>query len=446
MVHLMSLLMQLGLMNAVGVVNMNNSITIKNKLIYLYVILIAYIPSAYMIPQLNLNADRLFFTIMSGFGLLVFVTSGKFKLSKIQYFLIIYLLIIILNNIFIGQPQLMSIYIGMLLILIASKDLRAESLIKAINIAFYAFVFWMFFGVVHFFTSGPLVQLPFSQFLPDFFDKNLEHAELISYSYNIFPRVSFPYATPPHLAAVGSLYFFFYGFLNQLYKYDKRSAYGISKSNINFGFFFSIMIIFSTVSRTGIAMLVAGMSVNFLFRINRLVSISRLFKLIFGIIVFLVFAGLSFYASQLNTELNFIFSRIFDFGNAFDSSGDGSHLSIRSLGIQLFQNLPLANKIFGIGYLNIVGLHYHSSFLTALVEIGIIGFLSFIWIVLYPAIRTINILSNKSVHISKIKAQYIMVTSSALFTAHIVYEMPYIQGLWFFWSLVLLLSRETKSE
>ena len=74
------------LMNVTCAVKMNNLAVIKNKLIYLYVILIVYIPSAYVISQLNLNADRLFFVIMSGFWLLFAIMSGSIKLSKIQFF------------------------------------------------------------------------------------------------------------------------------------------------------------------------------------------------------------------------------------------------------------------------------------------------------------------------------------------------------------------------
>ena len=376
---------------------------------------------------------------MSGFWLLFAIMSGSIKLSKIQFFLIIYFIIVLLNNLLIGQLQLMSIYISALLILISSNDLRAESFIKAINIAFYALVFWALYSIVHFYTIGYLTEVPFGQFLRGFIDTKLEHAEQLSYSYIIFPRVSFPYATPPQLAAVGASYFFFYRFLNELYSYDKRYVYGISKFNINFGLIFSIIIILSTVSRTGIAMLAAGLFVGFIIKMHKLVHINSLLKFIFSFIFIIFLIWILFLSSSQITELNFIVNRIFSISNIADQ--DGGHLTIRAQGFQHFSDLPWFNKFFGIGYLNFEGLHYHSSFLTALIEIGLIGSLSLIFIVIYPLIKGLNLL-NKSKGISLILVRYSILVSAVLFTAHIVYEMPYIHSLWFFWALALAILRQ----
>lgn len=429
-------------MNAPCVVKMNNLAVIKNKLIYLYVILIAYIPSAYVISQLNLNADRLFFIIISGFWLLFAIMSSSIKLSKIQFFLIIYFIIVLLNNLLIGQLQLMSIYIAALLILISSNDLRAESFIKAINIAFYALVFWALYSIGHFYTIGYLTEVPFSQFLEGFIDTKLEHAEQLSHSYIIFPRVSFPFATPPQLSAVGALYFFFYRFLDELHGYGKRYSYGISKFNINFGLIFSIIIMLSTVSRTGIAMLGAGLLVSFLFKMGKLVHINSLFKFIFSGIVAVFFIWVLYLSSSQSIELDFILSRVISLGGIGDQDG---HFTIRALGFQHFSELSWFDKIFGIGYLNFEGLHYHSSFLTSLIETGLIGSLSLIFIVLYPAIKAFNLLI-KSNGISTILARYSILVSALLFTAHVVYEMPYIHSLWFFWALAILTSKELQQE
>ena len=54
----------------------------------------------------------------------------------------------------------------------------------------------------------------------------------------------------------------------------------------------------------------------------------------------------------------------------FDPNYKGGHLNIRLMGTEHFFELSLFNKFFGIGYLNIDGLHYHSTLLTALVETG----------------------------------------------------------------------------
>jgi hypothetical protein len=427
---------------------MINAAAFKNRLIYLYIILIAFIPSPYLISfsGVNLNLDRLFFIVMAGCWLLFFIMLKRYQLNKIQIFLVLYFLIILFNNIFIGHLQLMSIYISALLILITSSDLRTESLVKAINIAFYAYVFWMFYSLAHFYISGPLIEAPFSSYLPGFFETKLEHAEIISASYSLFPRISFPYATPPQLAAVGALYCFFYLFLNDLYNYHNKDIFGISKANINFGLFFSIVIILATVSKTGIAILAAGLLVNFVFKISGLFSIKRLFKFILSIIVIFVSVSVLILVASQIPELDFIFTRLFYSETDFDPTNSDGHLSIRIAGLWHFLELNWVNKLWGIGYLNFSGLHYHSSFLTALIETGLIGSLSLVGIVLYPAMKAIFFFLNRSLEISTINARYMIVTSASLFTAHIVYEMPYINSLWFFWALVILLSREIQQE
>ena len=427
---------------------MINTAAFKNRLIYLYIILIAFIPSPYFISfsGVNINLDRLFFGIMAGCGLLFFIMLKRYQLNKIQLFLVLYFFIVLFNNIFIGQLQLMSIYISALLIFISSNDLRAESLIKGINIAFYAYVFWMLYSLANFYISGPVIELPFSSYLPGFFETKLEHAELVSASYSLFPRISFPYATPPQLAAVGALYFFFYLFLNDLYNYHNKDIFGISKANINFGLFFSIVIILATVSKTGSAILAAGLFVNFVFKISGLFSIKRLFKFILSIIAILVSVWVLILVIAQIPELDFIFTRLFFSESAFDSTNSDGHLSIRIEGLRHFLELDLVNKLLGIGYLNFSGLHYHSSFLTALIETGLIGSLSLVGIVLYPAMKAIFFFLNRSLGISTINARYMIVTSACLFTAHVVYEMPYINSLWFFWALAVLLSRELQRE
>ena len=435
-------------MNAICVVNMINTRAVKNRLIYLYIILIAFIPSPYVmsISGARFNADRLFFVIMVGCGLLFFITSKRYKLNRIQLFLVLYFFIVLFNNLFIGQLQLMSVYISALLILLASNELRIESLIRAIHFAFYAYFFWAGYSLVQFFISGPVVELPFSSYLPGFFETKLEHAKLISASYSIFPRVSFPYATPPMLSAVGALYFFFYRFLNNLYDYNRKDVYGINKASINFGIFFSIMIVMATVSRTGTAILVAGLFTDYVVKIGGPLTTKSIFQFIFKCIAVFVSVWALLLIMKLIPELDWILSRMFSSTSAFDSSVSGGHLSVRIMGLQHFLELDWLQKLFGIGYLNFTGLHYHSSFLTALIEIGLIGSVSLIGIVLYPAIKAAKVVLKRSPGISRIYARYMIVTSASLFMAHVVYEMPYVQSLWFFWALAVLLSREGQSE
>lgn len=434
-------------MNATYVVKMINTRAVKNRLIYLYIILIAVIPSPYIfsISGVPLNADRLLFVIMAGFGLLFFMNSKRYEINRIQLFLFFYFLVVLLNNLFIGQLQLMSVYISALLILLASSELRIESLIRSMHFAFFAFVFWAGYSLVHFFISGPVVELPFSAYLPGLVETELEHAKSFSASYSIFPRISFPYATPPMLAAVGALYFFFYRYLNDRYNYLHKDCYGIGKNSINFGLLFSLMIMVATVSKTATAMLFAGLFVDYVLKISGSVSVRRVFK--FTLSMMVIFASIWALVSLMAQIpiLDFIFSRLFTSETAFDPTS-GGHLSARIAGLQHFLELNLIQKLYGIGYLNFWGLHYHSSFLTALIETGLIGSLSLVGIVLYPAVKAAPIFLKKRMGISRINARYMIVTSAILFTAHIVYEMPYVHSLWFFWGVTLLLSRERESQ
>jgi len=202
----------------------------------------------------------------------------------------------------------------------------------------------------------------------------------------------------------------------------------------------------ATVSKTGTAILFAGLFVDYVLKTRGSVSVRRVFKFTLSIMV--IFASIWALVSLMAQipVLDFIFSRLFSSETAFDSTVSGGHLSIRIAGLQHFLELDLIQKLYGIGYLNFSGLHYHSSFLTALIETGLIGSVSLVGIVLYPLVKAAPIFLKKRVGISRINARYMIVTSASLFTAHIVYEMPYVHSLWFFWGLTILLSRERESQ
>ena len=217
---------------------------------------------------------------------------------------------------------------------------------------------------------------------PNIFDKELEHALKISYSTLYFPRISFPFSTPPHMASLGAIYFFFFRYLNENYKIYKVQYLFLSKRQLRFGLFFSIVITLATVSKTGIAVLIFGFLADYFLKIS--------FKNFLKMATILLLISLSFYflvpLFESNPAFKYIFDRLFNL-NAIDDftiSKRGSHLQIRFEAMTDFIKLDFPQKIFGIGYKNYKMLHYHSSPLTALIETGLTGFTYFFIILVYP--------------------------------------------------------------
>ena len=104
-----------------------------NYLLVAFILCLGFIPSPYRINVfgLDMNMDRLI--IMIGFVVtfLIFL-QGKNSVKKIQLILFAYLLIVLLNNFLIGNLQLMSIYVALLLFFLSSDILKEESYSKAL--------------------------------------------------------------------------------------------------------------------------------------------------------------------------------------------------------------------------------------------------------------------------------------------------------------------------
>tara|TARA_B100000427_G_scaffold302255_1_gene285995 strand:+ start:5 stop:1288 length:1284 start_codon:yes stop_codon:yes gene_type:complete len=426
---------------------MTNIANIKNNLVLFFIILLGFIPSPYVINLgfLSINLDRLFLGFLSFIGILFLINKGSFRISKLHLFLLLFLSYSILNNFFLGQLQLMSIYSIILLIVISSEDIKEEVLYLALKISFLGYVFWALFSLIYFFYYGPLVQLPFSSILPEIFQKDLGHAEVVANYYSLFPRVSFPFGTPPVLSCLGAMYFLF--FLHQL-KLQNNSF--IKKSSfVYFGLAFSLFIAIITVSKTGFAIILAGLIINFLLDLKWKINKKSFFyslAIFFLLIIFFLFL-ISFIES--NPISNFIYQRLFlSSAVDFDANYEGGHLNIRLKAIQEFLSFSIFHKIFGIGYLNIEDLHYHSSLLTALHEIGILGFI-FLMLILFLPIKNafhIYIYTNSKKELQK--AKYVISSGVCIIVAHLVYEIPYAQFLWVFWGYLLAGSRnnEYRSE
>jgi len=428
--------------NAFCVANMINIISIKNKLIYVYIIIMAFIPSPYFVTIVGvpINLDRLMFVVIAMVGMLSFLGAKSSSILVIQVFLWAYLGLVIANHLFLGNVQLMSIYVVSSLIALASKDIKVETFIRGVYVAFYGYAFWSIYSLVSFFTVGTLIELPFSAFLPNVFESELEHAAQLASSYSLFPRISFPFATPPMLAALGAAYFLFFRFLLELHNQTGRASYGISRKTTMVGMTLSLIILTSTVSKTGVAILAAGLVVNFILNISWVISKKNMVKFLIGLFLIPVCISMSLALIENNPIVEFITSRLFSSESDFDLSNPKGHLSIRVQGLNHFLGLDLLNQLFGIGYLNIAEIHYHSSFLTSLIETGLLGVSSFIAIVLYPAFKAIPVFLNTRWREHRIKAKYIIVSSATIFTAHVVYEMPYVHFLWFFWALTVSLA------
>ena len=408
-----------------------------------FILCLGVIPSPYRINiiGLDMNMDRLIIMISLVMAFLIFI-QGKNTIKNIQLILFSYLVIVLLNNFIIGNIQLMSIYVALLLFFLSSDLLKEESYSKALALSFIGLVVWTTYSLIFFFYNGAaLVEVPFASFLPDFMETKLEHAEKISASYSVFPRISFPYASPPQLSAVGGLFFLFF-----FYKFQIRNieANSLSASYSLIGMIASIGIVVSTISRTGLAVVASGLFFYFLFSLNQRLKVRTLLTTSFY--AFLIFVSsivaLNFFSDNLIA--NAITSR-FTSGDDFSPLNPYSHLNIRFMGIEYFFNMSFSEKLFGIGYLNFEVLHFHSSLLTALIELGILGFALMLLILCFPLKNGFKLISSSEA--KKIEeGKFVVSIILALIVAHLAYEVPYIIFLWVFWGYALCISRKTKTE
>ena len=414
-----------------------------NYLLVAFILCLGFIPSPYRINVfgLDMNMDRLI--IMIGFVVtfLIFL-QGKNSVKKIQLILFAYLLIVLLNNFLIGNLQLMSIYVALLLFFLSSDILKEESYSKALAFSFIGLTAWTLYSIFFFFSTGQaLIEVPFANFLPSFMETKLEHAELVAASYSIFPRISFPYASPPQLSAVAGLFFLFFFYQFQMRNTEYKS---LSITYSLMGMIASIGIVIATISRTGLAVIAAGLFFYYLFSLNLRLKVSSLLTTSFyALILFgLGFLTLNFFSDNLIA--NAITSR-FTSGDDFSALNPYSHLNIRLMGIEYFFDMSFFEKLFGIGYLNYEVLHFHSSLLTALIEIGIFGFALILLALCYPlkkAFQLLGSLERKEIEQGKFVISLIM----ALIVAHLAYELPYIQFLWIFWGYAFCITLSEKKE
>jgi len=414
-----------------------------NYLLVAFILCLGFIPSPYRINVfgLDMNMDRLIIMIALVVTFLIFI-QGKNSVKKIQIILFAYLLIVLLNNFLIGNLQLMSIYVALLLFFLSSDILKEESFSKALALSFIGLTVWTLYSVIFFFSTGSaLIEVPFASFLPDFMETKLEHAEKISASYSIFPRISFPYASPPQLSAVAGVFFLFFFFQFQMRSTEFKS---LAPSYSLLGIIASIGIVIATISRTGLAVIAAGLFFYYLFSLNLRLKVSSLLTTSFyALILFgLGFLTLNFFSDNLIA--NAIASR-FTSSDDFSALNPYSHLNIRLMGIEYFFNMSFFEKLFGIGYLNYEVLHFHSSLLTALIELGIFGFALILLTLCFPLKKAFKMLgSSERMEIEK--GKFVTSLIMALIVAHIVYEVPYIQFLWIFWGYAFCITLSEKKE
>tara|TARA_A100001011_G_scaffold400649_1_gene517157 strand:- start:14209 stop:15501 length:1293 start_codon:yes stop_codon:yes gene_type:complete len=423
--------------------NSRTNLTLTSKILLAYIIGLAFIPSQYVFNLfgLDLNFDRvllLFLIILNG---LLFLGKGNLNLTLITLLLLINLFFIVINNLFIGQLQLMAVYTGFLLLVLTSKSIPSIIINRGINIAFIGFVFWVAYGLFYYLINDShLVVIPFSSYIPFLAETKMEHAEYMS-SFTIFPRLTFPFSTPPQLGTAAAFYFLWF-----LYSIKVKREI-ISKENFSFEYFgliSSFAMLTLSFSRSGFAVLIVGLIIMQLKLGVSLRGTSYLSKngLILGaIFLFLIMSFLSLAYLPLIGD---VFNRLFSV-SGFTPENVDNHLGIRIYGITYFLSLSIFEKVFGIGYLNYEFLHFHASILTNLIETGLIGFVFFTSILALPWLYGFPLLRSQN-GLIRLSARYCMMVSVILFVAHLVYEQPYNQVLWLFWAHSLLLVRDIKNN
>tara|TARA_Y100000816_G_C26095506_1_gene579648 strand:+ start:456 stop:1736 length:1281 start_codon:yes stop_codon:yes gene_type:complete len=408
---------------------------LKNQLVLFFIIILGFIPSPYAINFgfLALNLDRLILGMMAALFILFFLNKKVFLVSKIHIILLIYLLFSVMNNLFMGNLQLMSIYTIIMLLILTSHHIRFETLKIALGISFIGYALWSLYGIIYFYSYGPLIQVPFASILPDVFIKDLGHAEEVANYYNFFPRISFPFGTPPVLSALGAMFFLY--FLNE-FNFQRKFSSKISYKSI-YGLIAASLIVLITVSKTGIAIVIAGLLINFLLNLSWKIHKNFIVMGSISLLLLSYFVVIASAAVDANPIAQFIYQRLFENSEDFDPTYKGGHLYVRLMGTEHFFNLPIFNQLFGIGYLNIEELHYHSSLLTALIETGLIGFFFLVYLLLLPIRYALRELIKPNSAENLFQAKYIISSSACIIVAHLVYEMPYAQFTWLFWAFLL---------
>jgi hypothetical protein len=400
-----------------------------NRIIFIFALSLPLFPYSVEIAGIGFSIDRFLFFMLLFVFLIQVISSGKLRVNTAFYFCLLGLFGLILTTLLSGGSQhstlAMAFYCSTLMcLLVILPDSSLASLEKGLVRAFFVYLLFFVYGLFTWYTTSQSVTvIPFSEYIPFLRETRLEHAATYSGSYSIFPRFAFPFATPPHLSIVGASYAIY--FLHLLSLGEKAHASG---RMLYLLFFMAFCITFATISRSGIFSMFAGCLTYLLLTRQQeklRYGLGLLLILIIGAVFFYMYdplAASSIYERLSNTDVY--------------NAGASGHFSARLDAVSYFLDYGFMKFLFGEGVGNYPELHAHMSFLTILVERGVVGFIALVGLFLTLLIGCWKMLSNVS-ESRRQEACFGLAIGVMLVLGHSAYEFSYVVILWVFFALAV---------
>ena len=377
----------------------------------------------------GLSIDRfLFFVLAFAFAIRV-ASSGKLRVNAFFYFCLFGLLGLAATTILAGGSEnatvAMAFYCSALTCLLVIFPVSwLETLEKGIVYAFFIYVMFLAHGVVSWYAFGQAVTVvPFSEYLPFLKEAQLVHAAKYSASYSNFPRLAFPFATPPHLSIVSAMYTLYFMHLLSI-----GEKLGGSQKIFYVLLVLAVVIAFSTISRSGIFTMILG-CLAYLFLTGQIREMRRVVT-----VMFLLFSSATVFIMLDPVALPAIYERV---SNTTDLTiGSVGHYSSRVDAVNYILDYTFWDFLFGVGVGNYPDLHTHMSSLTVLVERGLLGFLTFVGLFLMLILKSRKIMIKSSGRVRQ-EACFSLAIGLMFIIGHSAYEFSYLIVLWVFLAIAI---------
>jgi len=343
--------------------------------------------------------------------------------SPVFFTFLLFSIVVLVFNAFltpsVNNAKLPAIFSLAVFLLFFALKYTDEQFQEALNISFVIYFSFTVYGLFHFYYYGTsLIYKPFYTLLPFLDSPLVSKAEHLAKGYSFLPRFQFPFATPPHLALVNGLFALYYYYL----LLDKACV-GKKKYITQLFFLLALLSVILTQSRSGAFALLAAILI-FLFLKGRLIK--GIVKYTIG---FFIFAAILILSIGID-DLLLLTKRLIDLSVLNEGSG---HYSSRVDGFIFFQDLFLYEKLFGIGIGNYPDLHTHMSYLTILIERGLLGLLIFI-APLMLVISNFMLITLKKGSTKRLSSPFIyhFVGVLMIYIAHLFYEFTYVIPIYIF--------------
>ena len=414
------------------------------KIIKFWVLLLPFAAYSISVGLVNISLDRVLGIIMIISFLYYLLFIGKIRNDLFIILYILNILYLLFNRLLLG-PHLHNLFPMALYNLVMSfivyywicsnfKNIRHTiNVFLPLFIIHITFTFYTLYQWIS--NNNYALTLPFSHNLHFLSKTEMFHLTVLSEGISIIPRVSLPYGTPPWLSIIMACFtiIFIYMIINYKPQNNKKPPKVLYLSLI-----LSLITTLLTMSRSGLLSLLIG-GIYFISSLGILKK-SYIVKSVFWIIIIVLIGTL--YLTN-HTVIAKVFSdRFLD----FTQQSSQGHLDARYSGYHAFMGASLINKLFGIGVGNIPGLHYHMTYLSVLVEKGIVGFILHFGIYFIALKKLIFIKDTKINFGDIILKKFAISILITLLVGHLLYEFNYLPLIWVFLGVVLGISKLLHSK